>query len=147
MYKVSVGEDEAYFCRTCDGSDLRVEVGALREVLHHHRTGVMQQRLLVNCVLHLWDLLQIRHLEAFSLDTRTHGSRFFSDFLREKKLAQKSTDVCSDQTIAANLRCGFSSTNYRFEKNPHSIKTTDYLYNYPKQKKLVIVPQCDDVSL
>lgn len=62
----------AYFCRSRDGSDLRVKVSALREVLHHHRAGVMQQGLLMNRVLHLWNLLQISHLEAFGLDTWTY---------------------------------------------------------------------------
>lgn len=54
-----------------DGSDLRVEVGALREVLHHHGAGVVQQRLLVHRVLHFWNLLQVRQLKALRLDART----------------------------------------------------------------------------
>lgn len=70
MYKLFMSECGAYFCRSRDGSDLGVEVSALREVVHHSRAGVMQQRLLMNRVLHLWNLLQISQLEAFSLDTQ-----------------------------------------------------------------------------
>lgn len=61
-----------YLGGSCDGSNLRVEVGALREVLYHHRAGVVQQRLLMDRVLHLWNLLQVRQLKAFSLVTLTH---------------------------------------------------------------------------
>lgn len=71
----------AYFCRSRDGSDLRVKVSALREVLHHHRAGVMQQGLLMNRVLHLWNLLQISHLEAFGLDTWTYQLQKQNHFL------------------------------------------------------------------
>lgn len=64
----------SYLCRACNGANLRVEVRALREVLNHHRANVMQQGLLMNRVLHLWNLLQICQLEAFSLSTRQHKS-------------------------------------------------------------------------
>lgn len=70
--ELSVSEQGAYFCRSRDGSNLGVEVSALREILHYHGAGVMQQGLLMNRVLHLWNLLQICHLEAFRLDMRTH---------------------------------------------------------------------------
>lgn len=57
-------------CQAGDGSDLRVEVAALRKLLHHNGADVVQQRLLVHSVLHLWDLLQVTQLEAFSLQCK-----------------------------------------------------------------------------
>lgn len=58
-------------CQTGDGSDLRVEVSALRKLLHHNGADMVQQRLLVHGVLHLRDLLQVTQLEAFSLHANT----------------------------------------------------------------------------
>lgn len=60
---------KAYFCGTCDGSDLGVEVGAFWEVFHHDGAGVVQQRLLVDCVFYFWDLFQVCQLKAFGLKT------------------------------------------------------------------------------
>ena len=57
-----------YFSRAGDGSYLRVQVCALREVLHHHSAGVVQQRLFMDRVLHLRNLLQVAQLEAFDLN-------------------------------------------------------------------------------
>lgn len=58
-------------CQAGDGSDLRVEVAAFRKLLHHNGADMVQQRLLVHSVLHLWDLLQVTQLEAFSLHANT----------------------------------------------------------------------------
>lgn len=58
-------------CQAGDGSDLGVEVSALRKLLHHNGADVVQQRLLVHGVLHLRDLLQVTQLEAFSLHANT----------------------------------------------------------------------------
>lgn len=51
-----------------DRSYLRVEVSAVWKLLDHDGAGMVQQGLLVNRVLHLWDFLQVTQLKAFSLE-------------------------------------------------------------------------------
>lgn len=65
---------EADLGQASDGADLRVEVAAVWELLHHDGADVMQQRLLVHGVLHLWDLFQVAQLKAFSLECK-HSRR------------------------------------------------------------------------
>lgn len=54
-----------------DGSYLRVQISAVWKLLDHNRAGVVQQGLLVNRVLHLWDFLQVAQLKAFCLSMKT----------------------------------------------------------------------------
>lgn len=61
-------------CQAGDSSYLRVEVGAVWELVHHDGAGVVQQRLLVNGVLYLWDFLQVAQLKAFGLETHVFHS-------------------------------------------------------------------------
>lgn len=58
-------------CQAGDGSYLRVEVSAVWKFVDHYGAGVVQQGLLVNRVLHLWDFLQVTQLKAFSLHIHT----------------------------------------------------------------------------
>ncbi len=55
-----------------DSADLRVEVSAVWKLLDHDGAGVVQQGLLVNCVLHLRDFLQVTQLKAFSLEIHAY---------------------------------------------------------------------------
>lgn len=55
-----------------DGSYLRVEVSAVWKLLHHDGAGMVQQGLLMNCVLHLWDFLQVIQLKAFCLEMHAY---------------------------------------------------------------------------
>lgn len=55
-----------------DSSYLRIEVSAVGKLLNHDGAGVVQQRLLMNCVLHLGDFLQVVQLKAFSLEMHVY---------------------------------------------------------------------------
>lgn len=50
-----------------DGPNLRVEVCAVLELFHHDGARVMQQRLLVDRVLHFWNFLQVAQFKALCL--------------------------------------------------------------------------------
>ena len=52
---------------SCNGSNLRVQVSGVGELLNDEVTQVVQQRVLVNCVLHLWHPLQEHHAERSHL--------------------------------------------------------------------------------
>lgn len=46
---------------------LAIQITAIRELLHHHIAQMKQQALLVNSVLNLGHLRQIRQVESFDL--------------------------------------------------------------------------------
>lgn len=56
-----------YLGRACNSSYLRVKVSTLRVVVYHYGTGMVQQRLFMNRILHLRKLLQVTQLKAFGL--------------------------------------------------------------------------------
>ncbi len=64
---------ESYFGGARDGGDLRVDVRGFWVIFHDQIASVMQQRLTMNCVLHLHHLLQVTQLKAFSLERDTHA--------------------------------------------------------------------------
>lgn len=57
----------------------------------------MQQGLLMDCVLHLWDLLQIRHLEAFSLEVWTQDTISFKASLLHVFLFKLDYEMITEQ--------------------------------------------------
>lgn len=69
---VFINVNKANLCQAGDSSYLGVQVSAVWKLLHHDRAGVMQQRLLMNCVLHLRDFFQVAQLKAFSLEMHAH---------------------------------------------------------------------------
>lgn len=138
--------------RACNGANLRVEVRALREVLHHHRANVMQQGLLMNRVLHLWNLLQICQLEAFRLTTQEQRLITNEDCnslhcncnsLGCSSLSTPITQVlsrwvCSKSfktSILSSLDSNFEREHFRFTESNISRQPTHFSF-FKRQKQL-----------
>lgn len=91
--------NKANLCQAGDSSYLRVEVSAFGKLLNHDGAGVVQQRLLMNCVLHLWDFLQVAQLKAFSLDvhveTATHSQCGTETTVKHQEPLTRAPNCCA----------------------------------------------------